>query len=45
MAWPEFTRVFNAGFGMCFMVNNPINRDLLSDDLAAEIQLLGAFMD
>ena len=45
MSWSEFTRVFNAGFGMCFMVNNPINRDLLSDDLAAEIQLLGAFMD
>ena len=45
MAWPEFTRVFNAGFGMCFMTNEPINRDLLPDDLAAEIQLLGAFMD
>jgi phosphoribosylaminoimidazole synthetase len=45
MAWLEFTRVFNAGFGMCFMTNEPINRTLLPDDLAAEIQLLGAFMD
>lgn len=45
MMWPEFTRVFNAGFGMCFMLNEPLNRDLLPDDLAAEIQLLGMFMD
>lgn len=45
MTWEEFTRVFNAGFGMCFMTNEPINRDQLPDDLAAEIQLLGAFMD
>jgi phosphoribosylaminoimidazole synthetase len=45
MSWEEFTRVFNAGFGMCFMTNEPINRDQLPDDLAADIQLLGAFMD
>jgi len=45
MSWSEFTRVFNAGFGMCFMMNEPINRDQLPDDLAGEIQLLGAFMD
>jgi phosphoribosylaminoimidazole synthetase len=45
MSWSEFTRVFNSGFGMCFMTNEPINRDRLPDDLGAEIQLLGAFMD
>ena len=45
MSWDEFTRVFNSGFGMCFMTNEPINRDRLPDDLAADIQLLGAFMD
>ena len=45
MTWAEFTRVFNAGFGMCFMTNTPINRDHLPNNLAAEIQLLGAFMD
>ena len=45
MSWSEFTRVFNAGFGMCFMLNEPINRDALPDELAAEIQLLGVFMD
>ena len=45
MSWTEFIRVFNAGFGMCFMMNEPINRDQLPDDLAADIQLLGAFMD
>lgn len=45
MTWSEFTRVFNAGFGMCFMLNEPINRDVIPDDLAAEIQLLGVFMD
>lgn len=45
MSWQEFTRVFNAGFGMCFMLNEPINRDMLPDDLSTEIQLLGVFMD
>ncbi len=45
MTWSEFTRVFNAGFGMCFMLNEPINRDVIPDDLAADIQLLGVFMD
>jgi phosphoribosylaminoimidazole (AIR) synthetase len=43
LSWSEFIRVFNAGFGMCFMVNEPINRYLLPDDLAGDVHLLGAF--
>ena len=43
MSWSEFIRVFNAGFGMCFMVNEPINMEKLPAKLACDIQLLGAF--
>jgi phosphoribosylformylglycinamidine cyclo-ligase len=45
MQCEEFTRVFNAGFGMCFMVNEPIDYTHLPAELSMDIQLLGAFMN
>ena len=45
MSWDDFIRVFNAGFGMCFMVNEPIDHIQLPAELSMDIQLLGAFMD
>lgn len=44
LEWDEFIRVFNAGFGMCFMVNEPIDHGKLSSELLMDIQLLGAFI-